>query len=131
MMEKDNISPSKPSGATGVLVLDDGTIFWGNGLGAEGLKAGELVFNTSVTGYQEILTDPSYASQIICFTFPHIGNVGVNKEDIESSYPAALGCIMRSDITKPSNWRADHHLYTTIYYGNRHYYYQYNTTSLL
>jgi len=118
MVEKENISPSEPLEATGVLVLDDGTIFWGNGLGAEGLKTGELVFNTSVTGYQEILTDPSYASQIICFTFPHIGNVGVNSEDEESSNPSALGCILRSDITNPSNWRARDHLGTWLKKNN-------------
>jgi carbamoyl-phosphate synthase small subunit len=102
--------PPQPQGATGVLVLDDGTIFWGKGLGATGSRVGEVVFNTSMTGYQEVMTDPSYAAQIITFTFPHIGNVGANPEDMESTTPAARGCIVRMDITDPSNWRAAQHL---------------------
>jgi carbamoyl-phosphate synthase small subunit len=99
--------PSKPLGATGILVLADGTILWGRGFGFEGEAVGEVCFNTSMTGYQEILTDPSYAGQIITFTFPHIGNVGTNSEDIETSIPAARGLIVRADITEPANWRAD------------------------
>ena len=102
--------PPQPQGATGVLVLNDGTVFWGKGLGAEGSSVGEVVFNTSLTGYQEVLTDPSYAAQIITFTFPHIGNVGTNPEDMESSTPAARGCVVRMDVTDPANWRATQHL---------------------
>src|SRR5215510_4795998 len=78
-----------------VLVLEDGTVFRGKGVGAFGQALGEVCFNTSMTGYQEILTDPSYAGQIITFTFPHIGNVGVNDEDIESRVPACRGLILR------------------------------------
>ena len=78
-----------PEGATGALVLADGTVVWGQGIGAEGHAVGEVCFNTSITGYQEILTDPSYAGQIITFTFPHIGNVGANPEDIETTTPRA------------------------------------------
>jgi carbamoyl-phosphate synthase small subunit len=88
------------------LVLADGTAFWGTGVGATGTTVGEVCFNTSITGYQEILTDPSYAGQIITFTFPHIGNVGANPEDIESVTPAARGLVLRAGITNASNWRA-------------------------
>lgn len=95
-----------PEKCTGVLVLADGTVFKGRGLGAAGVAVGEVCFNTSMTGYQEILTDPSYAGQIITFTFPHIGNVGTNGEDVEADRPAARGLVLRADITKPSNWRA-------------------------
>ena len=73
----------QPLGATGVLVLADGSVIWGRGFGAVGEAVGEVCFNTAMTGYQEVLTDPSYAAQIVTFTFPHIGNVGVNDEDIE------------------------------------------------
>ncbi|MGE4527827.1 MAG: glutamine-hydrolyzing carbamoyl-phosphate synthase small subunit [Rhodospirillaceae bacterium] len=96
----------RPAGATGVVVLNDGTLLWGKGLGAPGAAVGEVVFNTAMTGYQEVLTDPSYAGQIITFTFPHIGNVGANAEDIESPTPFARGLILHTDITPPSNWRA-------------------------
>ena len=96
--------------STARLVLSDGTVIAGQGLGAEGSAVGEICFNTAMTGYQEILTDPSYAGQIITFTFPHIGNVGVNDEDIESSNLAALsgvrGCVLRAAMTAPSNYRA-------------------------
>ena len=95
-----------PPGADAALVLADGTVFWGRGAGAEGVAIGEVCFNTSMTGYQEILSDPSYAGQIITFTFPHIGNVGVNPEDVESTTPAARGCVLRAPITDPANWRA-------------------------
>jgi carbamoyl-phosphate synthase small subunit len=99
---------------TGALVLADGTIFLGQGLGAEGAADGEVCFNTAMTGYQEILTDPSYAAQIVAFTFPHIGNVGTNVEDIESSSPAAAaaarGAIFRTAPTAPSNFRATDNL---------------------
>jgi carbamoyl-phosphate synthase small subunit len=97
---------SAPDGATGVLVLADGTIVWGRGFGAEGDAVGEVVFNTAMTGYQEVMTDPSYASQIITFTFPHIGNVGANYEDLEADNPWALGAIVRQDVTEASNFRA-------------------------
>jgi carbamoyl-phosphate synthase small subunit len=92
--------------ATGMLVFADGTIIEGIGCGAEGDAVGELCFNTAMTGYQEIMTDPSYAGQIINFTFPHIGNVGANAEDIEHNNPHAIGCIMREVITAPSNFRS-------------------------
>lgn len=95
---------------TGLLVLADGTVIEGRGVGAQGQAVGEVCFNTAMTGYQEILTDPSYAGQIITFTFPHIGNVGANNEDIETSNLAAAsgvkGCVLRTDITAPSNWRS-------------------------
>jgi len=97
---------SRPPGATAALVLADGSVLWGKGIGAAGSAVGEVVFCTAMTGYQETLTDPSYAGQIITFTFPHIGNVGVNNEDIETGTPAARGAILRADITEPSNWRA-------------------------
>ncbi len=100
----------RPPGATAALVLGDGSVFWGRGLGAATVKVGEVCFNTAMTGYQEILTDPSYAGQIITFTFPHIGNVGTNPEDIETITPAARGCVLRADITAPSNFRAHQHL---------------------
>jgi carbamoyl-phosphate synthase small subunit len=99
----------RPSNATAVILLSDGTTFWGTGFGAETIKVGEICFNTSITGYQEILTDPSYAGQIINFTFPHIGNVGTTAEDLETLNPAARGLIVREDITAPSNWRSTKH----------------------
>ena len=86
-----------PPGASAVLVLADGSVFWGRGVGARGEVVGE------------IMTDPSYAGQMITFTFPHIGNVGTNDEDIENATPVALGCILRQDITEPSNYRAQKH----------------------
>ncbi len=99
---------------TARLVLDDGAVISGVGLGAVGSAVGEVCFNTAITGYQEILTDPSYAGQIITFTFPHIGNVGANSEDSETSNLAARsgvrGCILRAAITEPSNYRAAEHL---------------------
>ena len=91
---------------TGALVLQDGTVLWGRGFGAAGRSVGEVCFNTSLTGYQEIMTDPSYAGQIITFTFPHIGNVRTNPEDIETKTPAARGLIVKTDVTEPSNWRS-------------------------
>lgn len=97
---------SQPDGATGVLVLADGTILWGVGYGAAGAGVGEICFNTAMTGYQEILTDPSYAGQIITFTFPHIGNVGANPEDMEREKRAAIGCITRELPTAPSSFRS-------------------------
>jgi carbamoyl-phosphate synthase small subunit len=94
-----------PRWATAALALADGTVFWGKGIGAARQAVGEVCFNTSMTGYQEIITDPSYAGQIITFTFPHVGNVGTNLEDIESINPAARGIVLRGDITEPANWR--------------------------
>jgi carbamoyl-phosphate synthase small subunit len=91
---------------TALLVLGDGTVLRGRGLGAAGRAVGEVCFNTSMTGYQEIMTDPSYAGQIITFTFPHIGNVGTNPQDIETTTPAARGCVLSADVTDPSNWRS-------------------------
>ena len=105
-MEK-NVSSNKP---TACLALADGTLFFGKGFGSTGETTAELCFNTSITGYQEILTDPSYASQIVTFTFPHIGNVGVNTEDAETQNPAAEGLIVKWDPTQPSNWRSLEHL---------------------
>ena len=99
-----------PPGTTAALVLEDGAVFWGYGAGARGSAVGEVCFNTSMTGYQEILTDPSYAGQIITFTFPHIGNVGANFEDIEAQNAAARGLVIREPITEPSNFRAVSHL---------------------
>ncbi|WP_415644293.1 carbamoyl-phosphate synthase domain-containing protein, partial [Sphingomonas antarctica] len=92
--------------ATGILVMADGTVVRGRGFGAEGAAVGEVCFNTAMTGYQEIMTDPSYAAQIVTFTFPHIGNVGANIEDMEAINPHAVGCIVREDVTQASNFRA-------------------------
>ncbi len=96
-----------PQGATGVLVLADGTVVWGKGFGATGSAVGEVCFNTAMTGYQEVMTDPSYAAQIVTFTFPHIGNVGTNDEDLESVVEGAVGCIVREEVTKQSNFRSE------------------------
>ncbi len=97
-----------------VLVLADGTVIEGHGIGAEGIAVGEVCFNTAMSGYQEILTDPSYAGQIITFTFPHIGNVGTNEEDLETVNLAGAsgvrGCILKADITEPENYRSSRHL---------------------
>src|SRR5580704_11346271 len=99
---------------TALLVLADGTVLEGVGLGATGRAVGEVCFNTAMTGYEEILTDPSYAGQIITFTFPHIGNVGTNDEDIETvnlaATPGARGVILHSAITQPSNYRSHRNL---------------------
>ena len=91
---------------TACLALNDGTLFFGKGFGAEGVTVGELCFNTAMTGYQEIMTDPSYAGQIVTFTFPHIGNVGTTLEDDEAINPVAEGMVVKWDVTDPSNWRA-------------------------
>ena len=95
---------------TALLLLADGTLIEGKGAGAVGVTVGEVCFNTAMTGYQEVLTDPSYAGQIVTFTFPHIGNVGTNKDDIETSNlaaaPGVRGCVLRAEITAPSNYRA-------------------------
>ena len=110
-MPKIKTTPANlPEGSTAALILADGSVFWGRGIGATGSAVGEICFNTSIAGYQEILTDPSYAGQIINFTFPHIGNVGTNPEDIETLLPAVRGCVLRADITDPSNFRSVQHL---------------------
>ena len=96
--------------ATALLILADGTRLEGRGIGAVGHAAGEVCFNTAMTGYQEILTDPSYAGQIITFTFPHIGNVGTNAEDLEALTCHARGLVLRAPITEPANYRAQFHL---------------------
>lgn len=97
----------QPDGATGVLVLADGSVAWGRGFGAAGAAVGEVCFNTAMTGYQEVMTDPSYAAQIVTFTFPHVGNVGTNPEDMEShDTPGAVGCVVREDVTAPANFRS-------------------------
>ena len=95
-----------PDGATGVLALADGTVLFGRGFGAIGAAVGEVCFHTAMTGYQEAMTDPSFEKQIITFTFPHIGNVGANAEDIEATNAHALGCIVREDVTAPSSFRS-------------------------
>jgi carbamoyl-phosphate synthase small subunit len=102
-------SAKRPPDCNAALVLDDGSVWWGRGIGAHGTALGEVCFNTSMTGYQEIMTDPSYAGQIVNFTFPHIGNVGANREDIETTTPAARGLVLRADITEPANYRAIQH----------------------
>ena len=111
--EQDDSGWSEPK-PTALLVLADGTVLQGFGLGATGHAVGEVCFNTAMTGYQEILTDPSYAGQIITFTFPHIGNVGTNDEDIETvnmaATPGARGVVLHSPITRPSNYRSATHL---------------------
>ena len=99
--------PRRPDAA---LVLEDGRVFLGHGFGAPGRAVGEIVFNTAMTGYEEILTDPSYAAQIVTFTFPHIGIVGTNAEDIEALTPHVRGMVCRASITEPSNWRASESL---------------------
>jgi carbamoyl-phosphate synthase small subunit len=91
---------------TACLALADGTLFYGHGFGATGQTTAELCFNTAMTGYQEIMTDPSYAGQIVTFTFPHIGNTGVTPEDDETADPVAAGMVVKWDPTEPSNWRA-------------------------
>src|SRR5215210_6987919 len=96
----------QPDGATGVVVFADGRVAWGRGFGTEGEAVGELCFNTAMTGYQEVMTDPSYAKQVIAFTFPHIGNVGANDEDVEAAEAHAVGCLVREVVTRPSNYRA-------------------------
>jgi carbamoyl-phosphate synthase small subunit len=116
-MEKPMSEPAQPwsdEAPTALLVLADGTVIEGRGLGAAGSAVAEVCFNTALTGYEEILTDPSYAGQIVTFTFPHIGNVGTNDEDIEDLVPAAragaVGAVFKADITNPSNYRALGHL---------------------
>ena len=112
MLNKEVIAESEylNQQSTGILILEDGTVFQGFGLGAESYAIGEVCFNTSMTGYQEIITDPSYSDQIINFTFPHIGNVGTNLEDIESDNVWLNGVVFSKEITSPSNYRSLKHL---------------------
>src|SRR5437879_7726093 len=114
MTHSENASAWPDHKPTALLVLADGTVLEGFGLGAEGQAVGEVCFNTAMTGYEEILTDPSYAGQLITFAFPQIGNGGTNDEDIETvnmaATPGARGVILRSAITDPSNYRASRHL---------------------
>ena len=109
MLKKQNI-PDSPSKPTAALILENGLIFWGYGIGAKKCTIGELCFNTAQTGYQEILTDPSYAKQIITFTFPHIGIVGTNYLDNESNKIHACGCVINQPLGEKSNWRSDQNL---------------------
>ena len=105
----DRALASAPDGAlkaTACIVLADGQVFYGRGFGATGSAVAELCFNTAMTGYQEIMTDPSYAGQVVTFTFPHVGNVGVNPEDDETAEPVAAGMVVKWDPTEPANWRA-------------------------
>ena len=102
--------PSQTEKPTACLALADGTLFFGHGFGATGETVAELVFNTAMTGYQEIMTDPSYAGQVVTFTFPHIGNTGTTLEDDETATPFAAGIVVKSDPTEPSSWRATQHL---------------------
>lgn len=104
----------QPENATAVIVFADKTVLWGRGFGSETTTVGELCFNTSMCGYQEVLTDPSYAGQIVNFTFPHIGNVGTNDDDMETKVLASKGLIVREEITNPSNWRSTAHLDTWL-----------------
>jgi carbamoyl-phosphate synthase small subunit len=118
MPDPSSAADVPPAGATAALVLADGTVFWGRGFGShspaahgqaagdQAFPVGEVCFNTGLTGYQETLTDPSYAGQIITFTFPHIGNVGTNVDDLEATTITACGLIVKQDITEPSNWRS-------------------------
>ncbi|HKK85459.1 MAG TPA: glutamine-hydrolyzing carbamoyl-phosphate synthase small subunit [Roseovarius sp.] len=100
------MAPATQDHPTACLALADGTVFYGNGFGATGDTVAELCFNTAMTGYQEIMTDPSYAGQVVTFTFPHVGNVGVNPDDDETADPVAEGMVVKWDPTEPSNWRA-------------------------
>jgi len=102
------------SNPTACLALADGTVFYGNGFGATGMAVAELCFNTAMTGYQEIMTDPSYAGQIVTFTFPHIGNTGVNPDDDEARDPVAAGMVVKWDPSAPSNWRSTETLATWL-----------------
>ena len=106
-MLKNHESSITLKSKSAVLLLENGNIYWGNGIGAKNHAIGELCFNTSQTGYQEILTDPSYASQIITFTFPHIGIVGTNKIDVESSKIHACGCVLNQPLGISSSWRSN------------------------
>ncbi|MBP7000297.1 glutamine-hydrolyzing carbamoyl-phosphate synthase small subunit [Amaricoccus sp.] len=108
------VAPDGALGATACIVLADGQVFYGRGFGAEGAAVAELCFNTAMTGYQEIMTDPSYAGQVVTFTFPHVGNVGVNPDDDEAADPVAAGMVVKWDPTEPANWRAAEPLSTWL-----------------
>ncbi len=112
-------APVSHAHPTAAVVLADGQIFYGQGFGAEGIAVAELCFNTAMTGYQEIMTDPSYAGQVVTFTFPHIGNVGVNDEDDETGDPVAEGIVVKWDPTLPSNYRASDNLFSWMKRRNR------------
>src|SRR3954451_10796017 len=109
-MPREDLEPSPPPvsrpGQRAVLALEDGTVFQGRSFGRAGKTTGEVVFNTALAGYQEVLTDPSYAGQIVTMTYPHIGNYGVNREDVESARPQVAGFIVREASTMASSWRA-------------------------
>ena len=109
-MQKNQLISFNKKQPTAALIIENGMIFWGQGLGAKNKKIGELCFNTSQSGYQEILTDPSYSNQIITFTFPHIGIVGTNELDIESKKIYASGCIINQKINHHSSWRSQNSL---------------------
>src|SRR5574343_1108887 len=102
------MSAQAPANAkpTALIATADGQLFYGRGFGATGETVAELVFNTAMTGYQEIMTDPSYAGQVVTFTFPHVGNVGVTPENDETAEPVAAGLVVKWDPTEPSNWRS-------------------------
>ena len=124
-MSPSQIQPDKPiskasfaKSVTAVLVLDDGTVFEGSGFGAVTTNVGEVCFNTSMTGYQETMTDPSYAGQLITFTFPHIGNIGTNLVDKETDTPSCLGMIVRNELTSASNWRDNQDLSSWLAHHN-------------
>ncbi len=108
--QREMFGDARTSGATACIALADGTLLHGRGFGATGTAVGELCFNTAMTGYQEIMTDPSYAGQIVTFTFPHIGNVGTNPQDDETADPVAEAMVVRWDVTDPVNWRSTQHL---------------------
>ena len=103
-----NSTSSSAAAFNAALVLESGKVFYGQGIGTTGQAVGEVCFNTGLSGYQETLTDPSYAGQLVTFTFPHIGNVGANTEDEEAAQSFARGCILREPVTAPSNWRSDY-----------------------
>lgn len=115
-MSAINQQTEKP---TALIALADGQLFYGRGFGATGTTVAELVFNTAMTGYQEIMTDPSYAGQVVTFTFPHVGNVGTNVEDEETTDPVAAGLVVKWDPTEPSNWRATDNLLDWLKKHNR------------
>ena len=116
-MQRDIYNNQHLRPPTAALIFDDGEILWGNGIGKIKSVVAELCFNTSQTGYQETLTDPSYAKQIITFTFPHIGIVGTNNQDLESDKIFAEGCIINQPIDDYSNWRAENNLDTFLFLG--------------
>ncbi len=109
------LAPAAHTKPTACIAMADGTVIYGIGFGAEGVSVAELCFNTAMTGYQEIMTDPSYAGQVITFTFPHIGNTGTTPEDHETAAPVASGMVVKWDPTNPSNWRSNAPLKTWMF----------------